>query len=453
MKPACAAYRILSSGLFMLLLPTAGLYRGLSGRHGKGVGQRLGIYPDVPIREPAGRTRIWLHAASVGEVGVAGSVMDAMRRRLPESRIILSTNTEHGLAFARSSVGREAVCVYAPLDFIPCVRKALAAFKPRALVFMETEIWPNWIMEARRMGIKTAMVNGRISVRSIKRYMKVRGIMKETLGHMDLFSMIDHSDARRIRKIGAPDDRISVNGNAKYDLLIRRADPALKASMLRLYRLEKDQPVVVAGSVRSPEDEIVLDAYSRVAEQYPETLLIFAPRHVNRAGQIRESVRHRGFSCQLRTEMNAGEAGRSARVVVLDTIGELAAAYSIATLSFCGGSLVPLGGQNVLEAAVWGRPVLYGPSMEDFEDAKRLLERTGGGMPVADGQALSERMLHFLAHPREADAVGRRARNAVASHAGAAGKHADVICRLLGSDRGDEHRTSNVRRRILNKVF
>ena len=432
MNPAYIAYNLISSGLFFLLFPAVGLYTCMTGKHRESFGQRLGLYPNAINRFMSGKPRIWLHAASVGEVGAAVAVMEALVHKMPDCALILSTTTEHGQAFARKRVGPETPCVYAPVDFIGSVRKALSTINPDVLVLLETEIWPNWLIQARRMGIKTAIVNGRISVRSIKGYLKARSIIRETLNHVDAFSMIHHSDAQRIRRIGAAPDRIFVNGNAKYDLLIRRADPSLPDTMARLYNLDRGQPVFVAGSIRGPEEEIILEAYCRIMERFPDTLLIIAPRHVERARLIRERISRRGLSCQFRTELDRETGIRQAPVVVLDTIGELPAAYSIASVAFCGGSLVPLGGQNVLEAAVWGKPVLYGPSMEDFMDAKALLESTGGGVQVADGRNLAEKVMHYLSHPDQSDAVGRRARKAVEAHAGAAGKHAEVIRRLAG---------------------
>ena len=433
MTPAYAAYKAISSGLFFLVLPAFGVYTCITGKHRDSFGQRLGRYPDTLVRSATGKPRIWLHAASVGEAGVAAAIIDALVHRMPGCAIVLSTTTAHGHAFARHRLGGHAVCIYPPVDFILSVRKALTTFRPDLLALVETEIWPNWLIQAQRMGIKTVLVNGRISVRSIKGYLKARGIMKETLTHVDAFSMIGESDAARIQRIGARPEKISVNGNAKYDRLVRQADQALQDRPTRLYRLDGNRPVFVAGSTRSGEEAIILDAYCRVIDRFPETLLIIAPRHVHRAPAVKEMVAGRGLSCQFRTALDQPDGVRTAQVVVLDTMGELPAAYSVATVAFCGGSLVPLGGQNILEAAVWGIPVLYGPSMEDFVDAKALLENTGGGVQITDGPSLARQVLHYLSFPDRAAAVGRQARAAVESHVGAAEKHADVICGLLES--------------------
>jgi len=429
MHPAYAAYNALGTGAFCLFFPAYALFSGLTGRYRAGFKQRLGIYPRHLFESATAGPRIWLHAASVGEVGVAAAVIGEVVRKKPDCHITLSTTTDQGQHLAKKLLGNRAACIYAPVDFIASVRKALYRVKPDVLALIETEIWPNWLIQAHRMGIHTAIVNGRISIRSIRGYLKARPIIKETLAHVDAFSMIHSSDADRIRRIGAPAERIAINGNAKYDLLIRRTDPRIRHRLKKIYNLEGKTPVLVAGSTRKGEEEQVLNAYLSVTRSFPETVLIIAPRHVERTPVIVKMAGSRGIACQLRTDLD--RAGRNARVVVLNTMGELTAVYSLASVAFCGGSLVPLGGQNVLEAAVWGVPVVYGPSMEDFQDAKTLLGRYGGGIEVADEKELADTVTHLLGDPDHSDETGRRAREAVRSHAGAAVKHARIICRLL----------------------
>ena len=187
----------------------------------------------------------------------------------------------------------------------------------------------------------------------------------------------------------------------------------------------------MAGSTRRNEEEIILDVYRDICREYPDTVLILAPRHVKRAGQIEQLVTERGLDCQLRTELGPETRARTAPVVVMDTIGELQTIYGVATIVFIGGSLVPLGGHNILEPAVWAKPVLYGPFMDDFLDAMALLEKAGGGVQVENGQELAERVLDLLQHPEKAVQIGRAAKEAVMTNKGAAEKHAEVILRVL----------------------
>jgi 3-deoxy-D-manno-octulosonic-acid transferase len=231
--------------------------------------------------------------------------------------------------------------------------------------------------------------------------------------------------------MGAPGNRIEVNGNAKYDLLLKQVDGTDREKMKRLYKLRGDSSVFMAGSIRGAEERIIIDVYEKIVQAHPEVILMIAPRHVERSRHIEEMVRERGFSYQFRTDLDKESRPRTASVVIIDMIGELQSTYSIASIVFCGGSLVPLGGQNILEAAVWGKPVFYGPSMEDFLDAKDLLDKTGGGIQVRDGRELAEKALYFFDHPEEAEMIGRLAKKAVVLNQGSARKHAMVIQRLL----------------------
>ncbi|MFC1516032.1 3-deoxy-D-manno-octulosonic acid transferase [Thermodesulfobacteriota bacterium] len=431
MNVAYRVYRFLSTSLFLTLFPPFYLFSRFTGWHYDSLSQRLGFYPDSVARGIEGMPRIWIHAASVGEVRVAEAIIEPLAALIPNGTVILSTTTDHGQALARDTLGKKATCIYAPLDYIGAARKALTAVRPDVLVCLETEIWPNWLMEAHRTGVRTAVVNGRISVRSIKGYLRARPLMKETLKYIDAFSMISEADSQRIRMMGASHDRVTVNGNAKYDLLLRQVDTSLKAKMNMLYNINGDIPIFVAGSTRNSEEKIILDVYQQILRSVPETLLIIAPRHVKRTDTIAGLVQERGLTYQFRTELNGKDALRIAPVVIVDTIGELMATYGIATIVFCGGSLVPLGGQNILEAAVWGKPVIYGPSMDDFLDAKYLLDQTGGGIQVKDGQELAEKVVYYLTNPDQAKRIGESARRAVVSHQGAAEKHATVIYKLL----------------------
>lgn len=425
------AYNFLITGFFFVFSPPFWLYTRITGRYRDGIHQRLGFYPKSLVGCISGSPKIWLHAASVGEVSAAVAIIESLKRLIPHCAIILSTTTEHGQTSARDKLQSKATCVYAPIDFIVSVRKALSTIRPDILVCLETEIWPNWLFEARRMGVRLALVNGRISVRSIKGYLKIRGLIREALRQVESFSMIREADAQRLMMLGVPREKIVVNGNAKFDLLLPMADAAIKGGIEKFYNLNGNIPVFVAGSTRGSEHEIVVDVYEKILETLPETLLIIAPRHLERVRYIKDMVIRRGFSCQFKTDIDKPGGFRTASVVIMDTIGDLQSTYSIASIVFCGGSLEPLGGQNILEAAVWGKPVLYGPSMDDFLDAKALLDKTGGGIQVKDGRELTERALYYLTHPAEADAVGRLAKEAVMLNKGAADNHADVICRLL----------------------
>jgi len=428
-------YRLITEVLFFILLPAIILLRAVSPKRFEGISQRLGAYPaNVYNGLSSKRLKIWMHASSVGEAGAAVSIVNSLMSSHPEAVIIFSTATRYGKDIIEKQMDHSLCrCIFAPIDFVHVIRKALFLFKPDIVVFFETEIWPNWLYEASQQGVKTVMVNGRISVRSINRYKKIRHLTRTVLSTMAAFSMISEEDADRICQIGAPREKVKVNGNAKYDPLITRAVPEVKEKMLALFNLTPDDRVFIAGSTRTSEEEAVLEAYEDIREHYPGIKLIIAPRHVERAPVVESLITDRGISCQMRTELDADKKIRNAPVVVINTIGELKDIYSVATVVFCGGSLVPKGGHNVFEAGIWGKPVLFGPSMEDFLDAGRLLLTAGGGLEVRNSREMADAIIALLNCPEKLKNMGDAARRSILSNMGSAEKHAGVIKAVLDS--------------------
>ena len=243
--------------------------------------------------------------------------------------------------------------------------------------------------------------------------------------------MIMKVDAARIRAMGADPEKIEINGNAKYDLLGSQVDPAFETEMRQSLNLDHSDRVFVAGSTREGEEVMVLDAYEEILKQFPDAILIIAPRHIDRTPAIEALVRGRGFTYQLRTDLQSDTEKRTEPVVIINVFGELFKLYSVGTVVFCGASLVPLGGQNPLEPAVWGKTVFYGPSMEDFLDAKALLEDADAGISVSSPEMLAEKVIWFLSHPDALKAYGARAKEAVLRNQNAAEKHARVIAGLV----------------------
>ena len=431
MKPLYTAYTALTSGIFIVWLPLFWAYTRLSGRYRIGLKERLGLIPFDRIDSLNGSPRIWLQAVSLGEIRVAVPVIDAIRKIIPDCSIILSTTTEHGRDFAGSTFKDDVPVIYAPIDFIFSVRKALSRVHPDVMVFLETEIWPAWLAEAQRMGIKTAIVNGRISERSIGGYLRFRPFFRDALKKVDVCSMILENDAARIRDLGADPGKIKVNGNAKYDLLSGQADPVMETEMRQLLNLQPSDSVFIAGSTRRGEEIMVLKAYEIIRRHFPDMILIIAPRHVDRAPVIESLIEAHGYNCQLRSGLNDPSVKRTESIVIMDTFGELFKLYSVGTIIFCGASLIPMGGQNPFEAAVWGKAVFYGPSMEDFMDVKTILENVGAGITVFDHESLADRAIWALNHPDTMKECGARARDAVMNHKGAAEKHAAAIVQLL----------------------
>ena len=432
MKPLYTAYTTLTSGIFLTGFPLFWLYTCLSGRYRRGLKERLGFVPHAISNGPSDGPRIWIHAASLGEVKVAAPIMASLKRLVPTCSLFLSTTTEHGQDLASDTVVNAQV-LYAPVDTTFSVKKALNRVRPKVMVFLETEIWPAWLVEAHRMGIKTALINGRISERSIGKYLKFRPFFTEVLNHFDVLSMIMSGDARRIEEMGADPVKIEINGNAKYDLLTGQTDPLMEGKMRRIFNLVPSQTVFVAGSTRDGEETVIVDVFEKIRRQFPDTVLIIAPRHIDRTPAVESILRARGFQYQRRSDLGENGVKRDAPVVVMNSFGELFSLYSVGTINFCGASLVPLGGQNPLEAAAWGKPIFYGPSMEDFMDAKGILEDLNAGIEINDSESFADKAIWFLKNPEALKEYGRRAKEAAMKNRGAAEKHANVIAKLLKS--------------------
>jgi 3-deoxy-D-manno-octulosonic-acid transferase len=427
--------------LYNLLLPLAALVglpyyavrMVLTGKYRKSLGPKLGFYPDSKVFSGLGGSpRIWMHAVSVGEVTAAAPVMAELRTRYPRACLVLSTSTETGREMADRLVTEATAHIYYPLDLPFVVARMLRRVRPDVFVPTETELWPNFLTQCRARGVQVVLVNGRISPRSFRRYGRTRFFWKGLLEGLDGLGMISETDARRVQELGALREKVQVLGNAKYDSLASRTSDDLRAEISRKLDIRPGSPVFVAGSTHEGEEAACLAVYRRLLEVDPEFQLILVPRHIERGDAVADLVRQAGFKDIFRvSEMGGGRRRKGNRIVIVDVIGELFKAYSLATVVYCGGSLVPRGGQNILEAAAWGKVVLYGPSMEDFEGEKALLEEAGAGISVADEKELLARMLYLLADPEQLKRRGEQGRLAIAANAGAARRYADLIGRHL----------------------
>ena len=256
--------------------------------------------------------------------------------------------------------------------------------------------------------------------------------MKDVLSAYGLLSMISHSDAERIVSMGAARNKVVVAGNAKYGLLIDEARPELSDTTRRVYKIERDRPVFIAGSTRGGEEEIILEVFVKLLEKYPNTILIIAPRHLERCKGIESLIRNRSLEYCLRSSLDkVSRVNGKTAVILVDKIGELFGLYSLGSVIFCGASLVPLGGQNILEAAAWGKPVMYGPSMEDFPEAAGLLEGVGAGLRIRNGHELLKAATWLLENPAESDRLGRLARDEIKKYIRSAREHIGDVFRFI----------------------
>jgi len=415
----------------VLLAPYYAFRILVTGKYRAGIGQKLGRIPQGLVSSLQGKPRIWVHAVSVGEVTAAAPIVAALRGRLPGACVLLTTGTETGQAMARKLVPQATACAYFPLDLPWVVGPVLSTIAPDIVVLTETELWPNFLRECSRRGIPAVMVNGRISPRSFRRYSRTSFFWKEVLGSVREIGVISGVDADRVRSIGAAPQKVRVMGNAKYDSLASRVSGEAWSRKAAQLKMTADSRVLVAGSTHEGEEAVVLDVYRGLLRDFPDLQLILVPRHPERGAAVRDLAAQKGHACILMSEIRAGREPRG-EIVVVDAIGELFALYSLATVVYCGGSLVPKGGQNILEPAAWGKVVFYGPSMEDFTDEKALLEDAGAGICVRDGRELLEGVRGILSDPAERQRRGSEGRKRVLSSRGAAERYAGMIIKNLG---------------------
>lgn len=416
----------------IFILPYYLIAMVFKGKYRKSLIQKLGGRQAKILAGLKDKPRVWIHAVSVGEVTAAAPIVTALKMKRPDVKIILSTSTETGQEMARQLISDADAFIYFPLD-IPCVvRKIIKLAKPVVFVMVETELWPNFLKACKAQGIKALIVNGRISPRSYSKYRWTNFFWKKILNDLSAAAMIAEIDASRLEKIGMSPEKIQVLGNAKYDALASTASSDLRKEISRRLNTQKDDRFFVAGSTHPGEEEIIIKVYSEILALYPEFKLIIVPRHIERTNSIIELLQKNGFSDIITmTEINRSKARTNERVIVVDVIGELFKVYSLATIVYCGGSLVNRGGQNILEAAAWGKMIFYGPSMEDFSEEKTLLEEAGCGVTVRNAKDLHRKILQALEHPHELQKRGARGKAVVAANMGAAARYAEMIARCL----------------------
>ena len=420
--------------LFFAILSPYFLYQALRYRkYIRNLPQRLGYLP-LSFNFDAEES-IWIQAVSVGEVLTVRALLPQLRERYPRLRIFVSTTTMTGQNVARTNVQGVDGVFYFPLDLTFVVRRTLAVVKPRLFIMMETELWPNLLRECRRAGVKTVLVNGRISARSHPRYMLARRFFRRVLNDVDRCCMQSEESARRIIEIGAPRERVTVTGSLKFDSLeIPGSVPDRGHNrVLRYFRIPPERPVIIAASTLRGEEEPVLDAFQRIRATWGNALLIIAPRKPERFVEAERLAQQRGWRVARRKELPV-DAEPRVDVVILDTIGELAQLYQIATLVFVGGSLADAGGHNILEPAVFGKPIVFGPHMHNFAEISRTFLENRGAVQVHSATGLETVLVDLLSDPVRRASLGAAARALVEANRGARQRSLAVITQLLPSD-------------------
>jgi 3-deoxy-D-manno-octulosonic-acid transferase len=396
------------------------------------LGQRLGYLPISFNLD--GEESIWIHAVSVGEVLTARALLPELRERYPRLRLFLSTTTMTGQQIARTSLQFVDGVFYFPFDLGFVVNRTLRLVKPRLFIMMETEIWPNLLRACRRNGVRTVLVNGRISSRSYPRYRLARVFFRRVLANVDRFCMQSNESARRLIEMGAEAESVVVTGSLKFDSLdVPGASSAAdrgRNRVLRYFRINPSRSVLIAASTLKGEEEPVLEAFQRIRARLPETLLIIAPRKPERFDEVEQIARRAGWTVARRSELPVDAEPRQ-DIVVLDTIGELAQLYQVATAVFVGGSLVDQGGHNILEPAVFGKAIVFGPHMQNFAEIARAFLENDAAVQIRSGRELEQALLGLLTDPVRRARLGAAARALVEANRGARGKTMTAIARVL----------------------
>ena len=405
-------------------------------RYGQGFFQKLGVISWQPLMHTAHRRPVWIHAVSVGEVTAAIPLVKEIKQKFPEAPIVLSTSTTTGNATARQHRSLINHLIYFPFDYPFIVRRFIARIRPRVFIALETELWPNFLRELGHQGIPAVMVSGRISPRSFRNYRAFRFLFKNVLKDITCFCMQSSADAERIIALGADRGRVQVTGNIKFDLPIPDLSGARQDELYQSLNLLQGQKLFIAGSTHPGEEEIVLEVFQKLHKDLPDLVLLIAPRHPERFNEVEALIRARGMCFCRKTALTSPAGAELVEVILLDTIGELAKLYSIGTVIFIGGSLVPVGGHNVLEPAIYKRPVLFGPYMDNFSAIAKILIEHNGAIPVRDGADLGAQAARLLGDAQLLETLGENAFQAVTENAGALKKSMDVI---QGFIEGQEH--------------
>jgi len=402
-------------------------------RHGKyrhGFMQRLGRVPPR-LAELSPQSIIWLHAVSVGEVLAISGLVDQMRLRWPNSRLVVSTTTDTGQKLARARFGEQDV-FYFPLDLGFAIQPFLEALRPKLVVIAETEFWPNFLRLAKRSGARIAVVNARISDRSWPGYKRLRWWLPRVIANVDLFLAQTWEDQKRLVDIGAVPERVQVTGNLKFDIEVP-APPDVVASLRNNFQQSEAGPILVCGSTVDEEEErMLLRAFQNIQASHPRAVMILAPRHPERFPVVAELLESLGIHFWRRSLWN-GES-IAGGVILLDTIGELASIYGLADIAFVGGSLVPKGGHNIIEPARHGVAIVVGNHTENFRDIIWLFQ-THNAVRIVGPAELPLVLMDLISNEAERKALGQRAAETLREQAGATAKTLATLEKLLPLER------------------
>jgi 3-deoxy-D-manno-octulosonic-acid transferase len=392
--------------------------------------ERFGVVPRHKLAAIAGRPVIWVHTVSVGEAIAARPLLKALRKRYPDHALVVSATTETGLKTATDFVEVDQ-CLYFPFDFLPSVRLILALVKPRIIIIMETELWPNFCREAARRHIPLLLANGRISDRSFPRYLKFSWFFRPALRCFTDIFMQSELGKERIIAIGAQPDNVHVAGNLKNDIPTRQIDQSDRHKLRQRYGLPDECLIITAGSTRDGEEPHIITAYRELAAEMGNLLLVLVPRHTERCAELATLLHNAGLRFCKRSNIIASTILQPGEVLLVDTVGELLDLYALADCAFVGGSLVPVGGHNLLEPASVGVPMVFGPYMANFPEITELIRTYGAGIQITAPDELTPTLRTLLTSVELRRVLGMNGLKVLRDNGGAVERHMKIVTTRL----------------------
>ena len=404
-----------------------------SERHRSGLYQRFGFLSERISKKPG----IWIHGASVGEVITARSIVEKIDQEFPEWETFISTSTNTGFSVAKQNFSDKTV-FYFPIDLSWITKKVIRQIKPSYILLIELEIWPNFLTSVYEKNIPVIIVNGRISNKSLIAYKTISRISKtfhnSLTNKTNIFCARTETDAQRFCDLGIPNDRVFFTGTIKYDNIPAHIDEANKKKLAGLFNISDSDLVLMGGSTHEGEEEILLRLYENLSKTYSNLRLIIAPRHIERAGDVSRLIEKRGFIPLLKTdikESNYQWQNTKKTIIIIDTVGDLVNIYSLANIVFVGKSLVPLGGQNMMEPAGLGKPVVFGPHVFNFKEELDLLLRNDAARMVESEEELHNTIEYLIKNPDAANEMGIKAQKVINEERGATEKNMGIIREAL----------------------
>lgn len=423
-------YNILFAAVFVLLLPHYLMRMRRRGGYSAHFWQRLGRYEPHVVEHLQAGQHTWVHAVSVGEAFIALRMIEELRSRNPERLFVLTVTTSTAHAIAEKAISDRDLLLYFPVDFPPIVRRVLRFINPDAILLMECELWPNLIRHAERRGIPVSVINGRISESSYRGYRKLRFLTRRLLTRMHAFCVQSDTDRSRLLELGAPPDAVHVLGSAKYDVAVREEGEDEAREVLRAAGIADNDLVLLGGSTWEGEEAVLLKTFDVLRRKHKQLVLVLVPRHMERGAGVVEQIEAHGFQAVRRSGLDLAKPRQDLQtpfVLLVDTTGELRRLYACADIIFVGKSLTQHGGQNILEPAVYGKPVIVGPNMENFPVVMDDFRAGNAVIQVANADALTDQVEQLIAKPELRRELGTRAAQVIQDKRGVLKRTADIL--------------------------